>query len=131
MDLIKRVIKKSVLVLIPLTGISFLADWKSGSLKFAGLFGNPDYMTSSIIIGGVLGLVNLKGLVWGLERLLGTYKADAKLIFLSLFRLFILFAVIIILVAMKLINLLGFLIGMTAVFIILIAETLKTANKEV
>lgn len=130
MEIIKRVAKKSFVVIIPLAVLSFLVNWKVERLKFIGLFGNPDFMTISIVIGGIIGLANLKGLIWGIESLLGTYKANTKLVFLSLFRLFILFAVIIILVVLRVINLLGLLIGMTAVFMILIIEAVNMAKEE-
>jgi hypothetical protein len=84
----------------------------------------------SILIGGIIGLANLKGLVWGIESLLGTHRANTRMVFLSLLRLFILFAAIIILVVMRLINLLGFLIGMTVVFLLLIKEALEMAKEQ-
>ena len=130
MELIKKVTKKSVIVIFPLILLSFLVDWNDERLKFIGLFGNPGLMAMSILIGGVIGLANLKGLVWGIESLLGTYRANTRMVFLSLLRLFILFALIIILVVMKLINLLGFLIGMTVVFLILIQEALRIAKEQ-
>jgi len=130
MDLIKKVTKKSVIVIFPLILLSFLVDWNDERLKFIGLFGNPGLMAMSILIGGVIGLANLKGLVWGIESLLGTHRANTRMVFLSLLRLFILFALIIILVVMKLINLLGFLIGMTVVFLILIQEALRIAKEQ-
>ena len=130
MDLIKKVTKKSVIIVFPLILLSFLVDWNDERLKFIGLFGNPGLMAMSILIGGVIGLANLKGLVWGIESLLGTHRANTRMVFLSLLRLFILFALIIILVVMKLINLLGFLIGMTVVFLILIQEALRIAKEQ-
>lgn len=130
MDLIKKVTKKSIIVILPLILLSVLVDWKDERLRVVGLFGNPGLMTLSIIIGGIIGLANLKGLVWGIDSLLGTYKASTKMVFLSLFRLFTLFAIIIILVVMKLINLLGFLIGMTVVFIILMIEAVRMAKEQ-
>ena len=130
MELIKKVTKKSVIVIFPLILLSFLVDWHDERLKFIGLFGNPGLMAMSILIGGVIGLANLKGLVWGIESLLGTHRANTRMVFLSLLRLFILFALIIILVVMKLINLLGFLIGMTVVFLILIQEALRIAKEQ-
>jgi hypothetical protein len=128
MGLMRKVVKKSVIVILPLAALSFLISLEGWGLRLVRLFGNPDLMPGSVILGGVIGLANIKGLVWGIERLLGTHKADAKLVFLSLFRLFILFAIIIALAAMKLINLLGFLIGMTAVFIVLIIEAVNIAK---
>lgn len=128
MDLIKKVAKKSVIIIFPLILLSFLVDWDDERLKIIRLFGNPGLMAMSILIGGIIGLVNLKGLVWGIESLLGTHRASGRMVFLSLFRLFILFGVIIVLVVMRLINLLGFLIGMTVVFLVLIQEALKMAK---
>jgi asparagine N-glycosylation enzyme membrane subunit Stt3 len=130
MELIKKVTKKSVIIVFPLILLSFLVDWNDERLKFIGLFGNPGLMAMSILIGGIIGLANLKGLVWGIESLLGTHRANTRMVFLSLLRLFILFALIIILVVMKLINLLGFLIGMTVVFLILIQEALRIAKEQ-
>ena len=130
MELIKKVTKRSVIVIFPLILLSFLVDWKDERLKFIGLFGNPGLMAVSIFIGGLIGLANLKGLVWGIESLLGTHRANTRMVFLSLLRLFILFAVIIILVVMRLINLLGFLIGMTVVFLVLIKEALDMAKEQ-
>ena len=130
MELIKKVTKKSVILILPLILLSFLVDWKDERLKFIGLFGNPGLMAMSILIGGIIGLANLKGLVWGIESLLGTHRANTRMVFLSLLRLFILFAVIIVLVVMRLINLLGFLIGMTVVFLVLIKEALEMAEEQ-
>ena len=130
MDLIKKVTRKSVIVIFPLILLSFLVDWNDERLKFIGLFGNPGLMAMSILIGSIIGLANLKGLVWGIESLLGTYRANTRMVFLSLLRLFILFALIIILVVMRLINLLGFLIGMTVVFLVLIREALRIAKEQ-
>jgi hypothetical protein len=62
--------------------------------------------------------------------MLGSQQPSGKLVFLSLFRLFILFAVIIILAALNFINFLGLLAGMTVVFIFLIKEGLKMAQKQ-
>lgn len=130
MDLIKKVTKKSVIIVFPLILLSFLVDWNDERLKFVGLFGSPGLMPMSILIGSIIGLANLKGLVWGIESLLGTHRANTRMVFLSLFRLFILFAIIIILVVMRLINLLGFLIGMTVVFLVLIQEALEMAKQQ-
>ncbi len=106
--------------------LSAFADW--GNLMVARLFGNPYLMPASIIIGGIIGIANLKGLVWGIESLLGSSKANTKLVYLSLFRLFIIFAIIIILSLLRIINLLGLLIGMSAVFVIFTKEAVKMAK---
>ena len=129
MDL-KKVIRQTAMVIVPLVILSLLVDWNREGLRFLRPFGNPDYVTISIILGAILGIANLKGLIWGLDSMLGTQQANAKLVFLSLLRLFILFAIIIVLAVLQLINFLGLLAGMTVVFIFLIKEGLKMAQRQ-
>lgn len=131
MDLIKTTAKKSALIILPLAILTLFIDWDTTGLKVAGLFGRPGLFPSSIIIGGILGLANLKGLSWGLDSLLGTYRANSRLVFLSLIRLFVVFSIIISLALLRLINLLGLLAGMSLVFIVLMVEAIRTAKKQV
>lgn len=126
----KKVLKETLVVIVPLVILSLLVDWNKGSLRFLRPFGNPDYVTISIILGAILGIANLRAMIWGLESMLGTQQASAKLVFLSLLRLFILFIIIIVLAALQLINFLGLLAGMTVVFIFLIKEGLKMAQEQ-
>ncbi len=135
MDLTRKVTKKSLLIMLPLVLLfflmnSFMETWRNEHLRFLGLFGNPALLPMSIVIGWILGIANLKGLVWGIDSLLGTQRANTRLVFLSLFRLGVLFAIIIILAALRLINLLGLLVGMTVVFIVLIIEAIKIAKEQ-
>lgn len=125
--MIKIIIKQSAVVLVPLALLSVLMVWKSYQLPFIELFGKPALLPVSIILGGILGLANIKGLAWGIDGLLNTEKANLKIVFLNLFRLIILFIIITVLAVLKLINFLGLLIGMTVVFIVLIKESLKIA----
>ena len=128
--MIKKIFKQTIVVIVPLTIVCLLVDWDTEALRFLRPFGNPGFIPASIIIGAVLGIANLKAMMWGLESMLGTQQASAKLVFLSLFRLFILFAIIIILAALRRINFLGLLAGMTVVFVFLIKEGLKMAQKQ-
>jgi hypothetical protein len=125
-----RIVKKSAVVILPLTLLSFVVDWRVESLRFLRIFGDPAFIPVSIVIGGLLGLANINGLIWSLERLLGSARANAKLVFVSMFRLLILFAVIIALTALKLINFLGMLTGMLVVFLVLIREAAHQAQKQ-
>lgn len=127
MDLVKRVIRKSIPLLLILVGLSLVIKWERYS--FPKLLGTTKYIPHSIIIGGLLGIANLKGLVWGLETLLGTQRANTKLVYLSLIRLGILFLIIITLTALRLINLMGLLTGMIAVFIVMVIEGLREAKR--
>jgi hypothetical protein len=130
MGLGKRIVRKSAFVILPLTLLSFVIDWRAENLRFLRIFGDPAFIPVSIVIGGLLGLANINGLIWSLERLLGSARANAKLVFVSMFRLLILFAVIIALTALKLINFLGLLTGMLAVFLVLIREAVHQAQKQ-
>ncbi len=83
----------------------------------------------SIMTGGILGLVNLRGLARSVEGVLGAHKATGKMIFFSIFRLTMLFVVIGTLVYLNAVNIFGILIGFTVVFIFLIIEGLRYAGK--
>lgn len=127
MKLIKKIIKQSAVIILPLTLLSIAMVWKSDRFPFIELFGKPLLLPVSIILGGILGLANIKGLAWGIDGLLNTEKANIKIVLLNIFRLFILFIVIIVLSLLKLINFLGLLIGITVVFVVLIKESLRMA----
>ncbi len=127
MVMVKRVIRISVPLLLILCGISLIIEWDS--IGFARLFGSTRFIPHSIIIGGLLGLANLKGLVWGIETLLGSQRANTRLVYLSLIRLGILFAIIITLAVLRLINLIGLVTGLTTVFVVMIIEGIKMAKE--
>jgi hypothetical protein len=130
MELIKRVIKQSIFVLLLLVILAFFLRTRIEQIGFLMLIGNPRLIPASILIGGVLGILNLRGLVWGIESLLGTHKANVTLLLLNILRLLILFSIITILVAFRLAHLIGLLVGMTVVFFILIKEGLKMARQQ-
>lgn len=110
-NLIKRTYKLSVIILLLLSILSFFI-W---GIKFS----------LSILIGGILGLVNLRGLARGVEGLVGTRRPTGKLLFLSLLRLSMLALILTILVIYKLVNIIGILIGFTVVFISVLIEGLR------
>ncbi len=116
MDLITRIAKKALLVLIPLALLSAFIEWKK--------------LPASVLIGGILGLANIKGLAWGVRGLLGNGKATGRMIFFSMFRLFLLFIVLALLVYLKLVNVFGILAGFTVIFILLMIEGLRYAKSE-
>ena len=130
MGIARRVIRQAVFVIVPLTLLSLLVEWDREGLRFVRLFGRPDFVPVSIMIGALAGILNLHGLAWSLERLLGGRKAGTRILFVSMFRLFLFFALITVLVAMKLVNLFGFLIGITVVFVIMVKEGLKAAKEQ-
>ena len=83
----------------------------------------------SVLVGGALGLVNLRGLAWGVQGLLGTEKATARMLFFSQFRIIMLFFVLAAIVYLRLVNIFGILAGFTVVFIMVIIEGLKYARE--
>lgn len=111
--MIKRLYKKALIVLIPVAALSAFIE--------------PRKLPLSILVGGALGLLNLKGLSRGVENLVGS--SPARLVILSIFRLLILAAVIVILVAAKLVNILGLLVGFTIIFVVLLSEGLKISKE--
>jgi hypothetical protein len=96
----------------------------------AALFVEPVKLPLSIIVGGLLALVNFSGLRRGIQKHLNAYRPTMKLFFLSIFRLFIVFAIIIALAVGRAVNLLGLAAGFTVVLAMLTLEGLKAAQKE-
>lgn len=114
-NLIKRTFKQTLIILIPLSILSAFIEWKRLPL--------------SIFLGGILGLVNLRGLARGVEGLLGTHRPTGKLLFSSFLRLSMLALVLTFLIIYKIVNILGVLVGFTIVFISIITQGLKIARE--
>lgn len=111
---LRRIYRTGFFILLPLAALSALYDWKKLPL--------------SIVIGGVLGLANLKGLAWGL-RDFSAYKPTGRVIFWSMLRFMIIGMILFILALLKLINFIGILIGFTVVFTLILKEGLRTARE--
>jgi hypothetical protein len=114
-DLIKGIAKKSFAGVLAAAALSAVAGDRR--------------LTAGIVAGGLLGYFNIKGLAWGVHGLLGSGKATGRLIFFSMFRLFLLFAALAVLVYLKAVNVFGLLIGFTIVFTALLIEGLKNARQ--
>ncbi|MCE5312141.1 MAG: hypothetical protein LLF86_03205 [Nitrospiraceae bacterium] len=116
-NMLKKINKQSWLLL----GIAAVA-----SLFFADVI-----FAFSILLSGALGILNFRGIVWGAKSLIGGDKAQLKMLVLSMFKLLVMFSILLILVIFKLINLFGVLIGFTIVFVVMVKEGLIAArNKE-
>ncbi|MEW5745349.1 MAG: hypothetical protein AB1805_07940 [Nitrospirota bacterium] len=114
--IIKRVNVQSALVLIPLALLSLLTPW--GGRRFA----------LGVLVGGLVAASNLKGLAWSVTALIGVERPQGKIVFLSIFRLLVVFAFLLVLAALKAIDLFGLLLGLTVVFIIILKEGLVAAR---
>jgi len=120
-NLIKRIHRQALIFLIIAASITTLiaalteiTDWRK--------------MPHSVLIGGLLGLANLKGLAWGLKDFATLHRPSGKLIFWSMLRFFVLAFILIILAILKLINFFGILIGFTVVFVLILKEGLRIAK---
>ncbi len=111
----KMVYKYSALILTPLSIICLVTNGWRFSL--------------GILMGGLVGIVNLRGIIWGVNALLGVELARAKMMFLSMFRIMVIFSVLLILIILKAIDPYGLLIGFTVVFIIIVIEGLKASRQ--
>jgi hypothetical protein len=121
-NLIKRIHRQALIFLIITAAVTTViaafatsADWRK--------------LPHSVLIGGLLGLANLKGLAWGLKDFTTLRRPTGKLVFWSMIRFFILAAILIILAIFKLINFFGILIGFTVVFVLIIKEGLRAARE--
>jgi hypothetical protein len=99
----------------------------------------------SILIGGIIGLGNLRGIVISVSRIFNIEKKDmgdnqikviqpqraqAKMLILGIFRLLIIFSVLLILIILNTINIYGFLIGFSIVFLVLIKEGISESKRQ-
>jgi hypothetical protein len=121
-NLIKRLHKQAFIFLIiaatvttATAALTSVADWRK--------------LPHSVLIGGLLGLANFKGLAWGLKDFATLQRPSGKLIFLSMVRFFILSLILIVLAILKLINFFGILIGLTVVFALIIKEGLRAVKE--
>jgi hypothetical protein len=121
-SLIKRIHKQALIYLIITSAVTTItaalattADWRK--------------LPHSVLIGGLLGLANLKGLAWGLKDFGTLQRPSGKLIFWSMARFFILASVLIILAILRLINFFGILIGFTVVFVLIMKEGFRAVKK--
>jgi hypothetical protein len=113
--MMENLYKKSLVLLVPLAAGSAFIE--------------PKKLPVGILVGGVLALLNLKGLSRGIAGLLGTYKPTLKLMLLSIFRILLLSIVIIILAATRAVNLLGLAAGFSVVTVLIVMEGLSIARR--
>ncbi len=114
MEILKRVIKKSIFIIVPAVIISF--------------FYEAQKLPLGIFLGWLFGVVNLRTLSRNVEGLVGSEKATVKIVILSMFRLLALFAVIFFVIYYKVVNVFGLLFGFTVVFILILIEGAKVGK---
>ncbi len=115
MEILNRVVKKSVFIMLPAVAVSLIFKWEK--------------VPAGIIAGWFFGILNLRALSRNVEGLIGSGKAPAKIVFLSITRLLALLAAIAILMHFNIINVFGLLFGFTVVFALILLEGLRESGK--
>jgi hypothetical protein len=115
MEILKGVIKKSIIIIIPAIAIAIYFKWEKAP--------------AGILAGAIFGILNLRGLVRSVEGFISSKRVRGIIMFSSAFRLLGLFAVIVALVYLKAVNVFGLLFGFTIVFILILIEGFRVANK--
>lgn len=116
MPMMKRIYRKSAIILVPMAAVSVFYDWKR--------------MLLSVAVGGMLALVNLRALARSVKGLLGSGKAAAKMMALSFIRLIMLFVILFLLFKYGRVNPIGVLIGFTLIFSIILVEGAREAKTQ-
>jgi hypothetical protein len=121
-NLIKRIHRQALIYLIIAAALTTI---------IAALIAVKDWqkLPHSVLIGGILGLANFKGLAWGLKDFATLQRPSGKLIFWSMVRFFILSLILVVLALLKLINFFGIIIGLTVVFALIIKEGLRAVRE--
>lgn len=120
MDIFWRVARQSLIV----TGIMIILSTIFLDMSFS----------LGILAGALAGIINFRSIVKSVRSLIGNIqneglsKPTGKLIFLSIFRLTLLFIFLFILISKKLVNVFGVLAGFTVVFFMIIREGLREAK---
>ncbi len=99
-------------------------------LAVASAFIEPRKLPLGIVVGALLAVINSRGMMKNLQSLIGTYKPTAKLIFLSIGRLLIMFSVIILLAVLRVVDLIGLMVGFTVVVILVVKEGYISSKEE-
>ncbi|MBI5101200.1 MAG: ATP synthase subunit I [Nitrospirae bacterium] len=108
MDLIKKIVRRSAIILMPVAAASAVIEWWR--------------VPAGILAGGLIALVNIKLLAWGVSGLLGAEKATARMLFFSQFRFLMILVILSLLVYLRLVNIFGILAGFSIVFSVVMAE---------
>jgi len=115
MNLTRDIARNSVFILIPAAIISAFLPWQD--LPF------------SILVGGLLAILNMKALAWSIKGILGTSHANAKMLFFAQFRFVIFILIITALAYLKLVTIPGLIAGFSIVFVQVLITGLKHARR--
>ena len=113
--MIKNIARNTALILLPAAGVALFLPWEN--LPF------------SILIGGLIGILNIRALAWSIQGIIGTSSANMKMLFLSQFRFVILALVVAWLIHLRLVTVIGIMAGFSVVFSQVLFVGLRHARK--
>lgn len=114
MEILNRVIKKSILIIVPaIIGSAFI-----GSRK----------LPLGIFMGWLFGIINLRALSRNVEGMISSGNATPKIVVLNIMRLVALSAAIFALVYYRIVNIFGLLAGFTVVLLFILIEGWKVGK---
>lgn len=112
----KRINKQAAVVIALLAIVSvFFTEWR---------------FPLSIIIGGIIFLASFWVIIWAVRKFAGKHMAQPIIMGISTLKILLIFAVLIVLAILKLINITGLVIGFTVSLIIMTKEGFIAARKE-
>lgn len=82
----------------------------------------------SVFVGGALSLASLRIIVWAVQRFLGTSMAQPIIIGISTLKIFVMFAIMVVLAVFGLLNVVAMVTGFTVVLILTTIEGYRAAK---
>lgn len=111
----KKISTSAIYILAPASLIALLIfDWKA---------------SLSLILGGFFAILNFRGVIWGVENIVALDKSKSKMMIMTLFRLLVLFSILLILLIFGVINIPAIAVGFTVVFMLILKEGLSRAKE--
>jgi hypothetical protein len=112
---IKKISLQGAYILVPLAAISlFLFNWR---------------VSLSLLLGGLFAVLNFIGVVWGVQNVMAIESGRSKMLFMTFFRLMILFCILLILLIFKVIDIAAIAFGLSVVFILILLEGFRRARQ--
>lgn len=100
--MIKKIARNTAVILIPAAVVAAFLPWEN--LPF------------SMLIGGLLGILNIRALAWSIEGIIGTSSVNMKMLFFSQFRFVMLALIVVLLAYLRLVTIPGIMAGFSVVF---------------
>lgn len=112
---LQRITQYSAFILCPMAlATLYFFDWK---------------MSLSLVLGGLFAILNFIGIIWGVENVFALHGGKGKMIFMTFFRLMVLFSILLILLIFDIINIAGIAVGLSVVFLLILLEGFKRARQ--